>query len=576
MRAFLFLACAVAFGQPADLVLRNGKIVTMNADRPVVEALAVRGDRIAALGGNTDAAKWTGPGTKVIDLHGMLAIPGFIEGHGHFTGVGEFRLGLDLREARTWDEIVAQVARAAKQAKPGEWIVGRGWHQSKWARAPEPNVEGFPLHGSLDKVSPNNPVLLTHASGHAAFVNAKAMEAAGITRETPNPQGGEILKDQQGNPTGLLREQAEGLVSRVYRAPRSDLRKVIDLASDECLAKGITTFEDAGSPLATVDLFRSMAENHELRLRMWVMLRTSNQQLAPNLDRYRTIGAGGNYLTIRAIKRQMDGALGSRGAWLLEPYADQPDSRGLNTEDPADIRKTAELAIGHGYQLCIHAIGDRANREVLDIYEQVFREHPEKKDLRWRVEHAQHLSAADIPRFGKLGVVAAMQGIHCTSDGPYVILRLGPERAAEGAYVWQKLMQSGAVVGNGTDAPVEDVSPLACFYASVSRKLKDGSVFYPEQRMSREEALRSYTWSNAYAAFEEKLKGSLEPGKLADITVLSRDIMTIPEDQIVATDVVYTIVGGKVAYERSQGAGKSAIFRNGGRQVMVIERVPPQ
>jgi len=541
----------VAFGQPADLVLRNGKIVTMNADRPVVEALAVRGDRIAALGGNVDAAKWTGAGTKVIDLHGMLAIPGFIEGHGHFTGLGEFRLGLDLREARTWDEIVAQVARAAKQAKPGEWIVGRGWHQSKWAHAPEPNVEGFPLHGSLDKVSPNNPVLLTHASGHAAFVNAKAMEAAGITRETPNPQGGEILKDQQGNPTGLLREQAEGLVGRVYRAPRSDLRRMIDLASDECLAKGITTFEDAGSPLATVDVFRSMAENHELRLRMWVMLRASNQQLAPNLDGYRTIGAGGNYLTIRAIKRQMDGALGSRGAWLLEPYADQPDSRGLNTEDPADIRKTAELAIGHGYQLCIHAIGDRANREVLDIYEQVFHDHPDKKDLRWRVEHAQHLSAADIPRFGKLGVVAAMQGIHCTSDGPYVILRLGPERAAEGAYVWQKLMQSGAVVGNGTDAPVEDVSPLECFYASVSRKLKDGSVFYPAQRMSREEALRSYTWNNAYAAFEEKMKGSLEPGKLADITVLSRDIMTIPEDEIVATDVVYTIVGGKVAYERS-------------------------
>jgi len=246
----------------------------------------------------------------------------------------------------------------------------------------------------------------------------------------------------------------------------------------------------------------------------------------------------------------MDGALGSRGAWLLEPYADQPDSRGLNTEDPADIRKTAEMAIQHGYQLCIHAIGDRANREVLDIYEQVFREHPEQKDLRWRVEHAQHLSAADIPRFGKLGVVAAMQGIHCTSDGPYVILRLGPKRAEEGAYVWQKLMQSGAVVGNGTDAPVEDVSPLASFYASVSRKLKDGSVFYPEQRMSREEALRSYTWNNAYAAFEEKLKGSLEPGKLADITVLSRDIMTIPEDEIPATDVVYTIVGGKVAFQR--------------------------
>jgi predicted amidohydrolase YtcJ len=550
MRAFFFLACAAAFGQPADLVLRNGKIVTMNAAQPNAEAMAVRGDRIAALGGNTDAAKWTGPGTKVIDLHGMLAIPGFIEGHGHFTGLGEFRLGLDLREARTWDQIVAQVARAAKQAKAGEWIVGRGWHQSKWERPPEPNVEGFPLHGSLDQVSPNNPVLLTHASGHAAFVNAKAMEAAGITLKTADPKGGEILKDKQGNPTGLLREQAEGLVNRVYRAAPMDLRKVIGLAAGECLSKGITTFEDAGSPLATVDVFRSMAESHQLPLRMWVMLRTSNQQLEPNLDRYRAIGAGGNYLTIRAIKRQMDGALGSRGAWLLAPYTDQPDSSGLNTEDPADIRKTAALAIQHGYQLCVHAIGDRANRETLDIYEQAFREHPEKKDLRWRVEHAQHLSAADIPRFGKLGVIAAMQGIHCTSDGPYVILRLGPGRAEEGAYAWQKLMKSGAVVGNGTDAPVEDVSPLESFYASVSRKLKDGSVFYPGQRMSREEALRSYTWNNAYAAFEEKLKGSLEAGKLADITVLSRDILTVPEDQIAATDVVYTIVGGKVAFER--------------------------
>ena len=251
----------------------------------------------------------------------------------------------------------------------------------------------------------------------------------------------------------------------------------------------------------------------------------------------------------------MDGALGSRGAWLLAPYADKPDSTGLNVEDPADIQRAAEMAIQHGYQLCVHAIGDRANREVLDIYERVFREHPgtDSKALRWRIEHAQHLNAADIPRFGKLGVIAAMQGIHCTSDAPYVILRLGPQRAEEGAYVWQKLMKTGAVVGNGTDAPVEDVSPLACFYASVSRKLKDGSVFYPDQRMTRAEALRSYTWNNAYAAFEENLKGSLEPGKLADVTVLSRDIMTIPEDEIPATDVVYTIVGGKVMFDRGKG-----------------------
>jgi predicted amidohydrolase YtcJ len=280
------------------------------------------------------------------------------------------------------------------------------------------------------------------------------------------------------------------------------------------------------------------------------MLRASNTELAAKLPRYRIIGEGDNHLTVRAIKRMMDGALGSRGAWFLAPYADKPESSGLATEQPADIRRTAGLAIEHGFQLCVHAIGDRANRETLDIYEQAFRANPGKKDLRWRIEHAQHIDPADIPRFGKLGVVAAMQGIHCTSDAPYVLLRLGARRAAEGAYVWQKLMQSGAVVGNGTDAPVEDVSPIASFYATVSRRLKDGSVFYPDQRMSREEALRSYTRNNAWAGFEEDLKGSLETGKLADVTVLSRDIMTVPEEQIPSTEVVYTVVGGKVVYAR--------------------------
>ena len=565
MRPLYVFACigfaVSAFAQPADMVLRNGRIVTEWTAMPVAQAMAIRAGKVSAVGTDRQAQSWIGTKTTVIDLHGQLAIPGFIEGHGHFTSLGEYRQGLDLREARTWNDIVAEVARAAQRAKPGEWIVGRGWHQSKWTSPPNPNVEGFPLHASLDKVSPNNPVLLEHASGHAVFVNAKTMQAAGITRDTPNPHGGEILKDAAGNPTGLLRETAQGLANRAYgewrdrRTPEqqaADLRKTIDLATNECLSKGITSFEDAGSPMAVVDTLHRMADAHELRLRLWVMLRGSNQALEPNLDRYRMIGVGDNHLTVRAIKRYMDGALGSRGAWLLAPYTDKPDSSGLNVEDPADIQRAGEMAIRHGYQLCVHAIGDRANREVLDLYARVFREHPEKdsKTLRWRIEHAQHLSAADIPRFGQMGVIAAMQGIHCTSDAPYVLLRLGPKRAEEGAYVWQKLMKSGATVGNGTDTPVEDVSPIACFYASVSRKLKDGSVFYPDQRMSREEALRSYTWNNAYAAFEENLKGSLEPGKLADVTVLSRDIMTIPEDEIPATDVVYTIVGGKVMFQR--------------------------
>ena len=554
---------ATAFAQPADMVLRGGKIVTLEAGAPVVQAMAIRGGRIAALGGDGEAQGWIGPKTQVIDLRGMLAIPGFIEGHGHFTGVGTSRRILNLRDARSWDEVVALVARAAAGAKPGDWILGRGWHQSKWDRPPQPNVEGFPLHASLSRVSPNNPVLLTHASGHAGFANAKAMELAGITRDTPNPAGGEILKDARGNPTGLLREHAQGPVTAAYAKFQSrlssaertaDLRRTLEMAAEECLAKGVTTFEDAGSPLATVDLMKSMAGSGQLGLRLWVMLRASNAELAPNLDRYRMIGAGNGFLTVRAIKRQIDGALGTRGAWMLEPYSDAPNLSGLATEDPADIRKTAELAIAHGFQLCVHAIGDRANRETLDIFEQAFRAHPEKKDLRWRVEHAQHLSPADIPRFGKLGVIAAMQGIHCTSDAPFVPLRLGAKRAEEGAYVWQKLIRSGAVVGNGTDAPVEDVSPIASFYASVSRKLKDGSVFYPDQRMSREQALRSYTLNNAYAAFEDDVKGSLKPGKLADVTVLSRDIMTIPEDDIPKAEVVYTIVGGKVAYQNRSGA----------------------
>jgi len=553
-----FLIVAAAAAQPAELALVKGKIATMNAAQPIAQALAASGGRIIAIGSVADIQPLIGASTRVIDLHGQLAIPGFIEGHGHFTSLGEYRLGLDLREASTWNEIVQQVARAVRQARAGAWIVGRGWHQSKWITTPQPNVEGFPLHASLDAVSAGHPVLLEHASGHASFVNARAMELAGIARDTPNPKGGEILKDAAGNPTGLLRETAQEMVSRAleqWRAQRTaaeqaeDLRRAIDVATAECLAQGITTFEDAGSPPATIDAFRRMAGNHELRLRLWVMLREPNQKLEADLVRYRTIGAGGDFLTVRAIKRYMDGALGSRGAWLLAPYSDSPGSTGFNLEDPADIRRAAELAITHGYQLCVHAIGDRANRETLNLYQSVFREHPEQKNLRWRIEHAQHLDPVDIPRFGQLGVIAAMQGIHCTSDAPFVILRLGPKRAGEGAYVWQKLMRAGAIVGNGTDAPVEDVSPIACFYASVTRKSKDGSLFYPDQRMTREEALRSYTWNNAYAAFEENLKGSLELGKLADITVLSRDILTVPDDEVPGTRVVYTIVGGKVAFE---------------------------
>ena len=554
---FLFFGAHLAFGQ-ADLIVRNGKIVTLDPALPQAEALAIRGDAILAAGSNAQIQSYDGPKTRIIDLNGKLAIPGFIEGHGHFTGLGRSKMNLNLRNARNWNDIVSMVADAAKTAKPGEWILGRGWHQSKWDTLPAPSVQGFPVHDALSKVSPNNPVWLTHASGHASFANALALKLAEVGRNTPDPTGGTILKDASGNPTGLLLERAQSLLNPPYRSYESkrapaeleaEARKEIELATQECLSKGITSFQDAGSSFETIDLFRKLANEHQLGLRLWVMIRASNAELARNLDRYRIIGMGGNRLTVRAIKRQMDGALGPRGAWLLEPYSDLPASSGLNTESIADIRKAAELAIAHNFQLCIHAIGDRANREVLNLYEEIFKEHPAKRNLRWRIEHAQHLNAADIPRFHSLGVIASMQGIHCTSDAPYVLARLGPKRAEEGAYVWRKLMDAGAVVTNGTDAPVEDVDPLASFYASVTRKLTDGSVFFPKQRMTREEALRSYTLNNAYGAFEEDSKGSLKPGKLADITVLSKDILTIPENQILSTQVLYTIVGGQVAFQ---------------------------
>lgn len=546
--------------RPADLVLRGGKIVTVDDAKPEAQAIAALGDTIVAIGSNEDIQPYIGPRTKVIELGGALATPGFIDAHAHFTGVGEAAKNLKLQTASDWDDIVRMVGDAAKKAKPGEWILGRGWHQEKWSHPPSPNVEGFPLHEALSKVSPNNPVWLTHASGHAGFANAKAMQVAGVTKATPDPKGGKILTDANGNPTGLFNERAQSLIGdalardRARRTPaqvEADLREIIELAARESLAKGLTTVNDAGSPPSTIVTMEKVIDEHKLPLRVWMMLRETPDKLAVDMPKYRVVNYGDKRFSVRAIKRAIDGALGSRGAWMLEPYADLPSTSGMNTDSLEDVSKSAELAVINNYQVCVHAIGDRGNRETLNVYEETFKRHPnvDSKTLRWRIEHAQHLSAADIPRFGQLGVIASMQGIHATSDAPYVLARLGPKRAEEGAYVWQKLMKSGATIANGTDAPVEDIDPIPNFYASVSRKLKDGSVFYPDQRMSRMEALRSYTINAAYADFDEPIKGSLSVGKLADVTVFSKDIMTIPEDQISSAKILYTIVGGKIEYQ---------------------------
>jgi hypothetical protein len=543
-------ACAGPAGEAADLVLTHGKIVTVDDALPEAQALAVKDGRILAVGSDAEIESHVGRDTEVIDLQGQLAIPGLIDSHLHFMGVGEAQLQLNLMEVAGWDEIVDMVARAVAEAGPGTLIRGRGWHQEKWDRVPEPNVEGFPLHTSLSAVSPDNPVILVHASGHATFANARAMEMAGITATTPDPPGGEILRDAQGNPLGVFREEADALLNPAREAATpEDPRRVATLAAQELLAKGITTVHDAGVGFETVDLYRAMIDAGEMGVRLNVWLGASNEELRERIDQYRLIGYGDDHLTVRTIKRLADGALGSRGAWLLEPYADLSGHTGLNTTPMDVIEETARIAAEHGFQLAVHAIGDRANREVLDVFQRTFEAFPRITDWRWRNEHTQHLDPADIPRMGALGVIASMQAIHCTSDAPYVLQRLGPQRTAEGAYVWRKLMDGGAIIANGTDAPVEMVDPLPGFYALVTRRLKDGSTFHPDQVLSRAEALRAYTLNGAYAGFEEGVKGSLTPGKLADITVLSKDILTIPEDEIPSTEVSTTIVGGKVVYK---------------------------
>ncbi len=549
--AIAVVGCADPHVEPADLVLHNGKVVTVDDAVPNGQAVAVKDGRILAVGSNRAIRAHIGDDTEVIDLQGQLAIPGLIDSHVHFQSIGATRFQLDLMDVASWQEVVEMVAEAVAETEPGTLVQGRGWHQEKWERVPEPNVDGLPFHHTLSAVSPDHPVILRHASGHASFANARAMEMAGITADTPDPRGGQIVRDAQGNPIGAFRQTAQGLLGPAReRAVPPDPRRVVQLANEEVLSKGLTTVHDAGVGFGAVDLFKEMIDAGEIGVRLNVMLNASNQALEERLHEYRLIGYGDHQLTVRTIKRLIDGALGPHGAWFLEPYQDLPTSTGLNTTPVELIEETARIAAEHDFQLAVHAIGDRGNRETLDIFERTFAAYPDDTDRRWRIEHTQHLHPDDIPRFGAMGVIPSMQGIHCTSDAPYVLERLGEGRAEEGAYVWQSLMDNGAVIANGTDAPVERVDPIPSYYASVSRRLADGTVFFPEQRMSRMEALRSYTINGAYASFEEDIKGTLTPGKLADITVLSTDILTIPEEEILSAEVVYTIVGGKVLYRK--------------------------
>jgi predicted amidohydrolase YtcJ len=561
--SLLFSACSSPKKEEATLLIYGGPIYTVDTARSTVEAVATKGNRILFAGTLEEAEHYKGDQTKLIDLEGRTMTPGLIEGHGHFMGLGYNELNLDLMNTTSYQQIVDAVAEKVKTAAPGEWITGRGWHQSKWDSMPAETVKGFQTHDLLSAVSPDNPVYLRHASGHAGFANAKAMEIAGL-KLVPQEgidglevEGGEVIRDGLGRPTGVFNERAQSLITRHIpeSTPETDL-KAFELAVAACHRDGITGFHDAGIGRETIALYEKMKAEGKMGIRLYTMLTGWDPELLEEWYKKGPLVDPDHLLTIRSVKLNCDGALGSRGAWLLEPYSDRPGHFGHETLPMEFVRESALNGLQYGFQVCSHAIGDRANREILDRYEMAFTELPElTRDHRFRIEHAQHLHPEDIPRFAELGVIPAMQAIHLSSDRPWAIERLGEQRIKEGAYMWQTLLKSGIPVVNGTDVPVEPLNPIASFYASVSRKTLKGSPeggYEPEERMTREQALRSYTLDAAYGAFEEQIKGSITPGKLADFTIFSQDLMTVPEADLLNTEVVMTIFDGKVVFEQGK------------------------
>lgn len=542
----------------ADLVLTNGNVITVDDQNPSAQAVAAIGDRIVAVGSSADIAAYIGDATEVIDLGGQTAIPGFIEGHGHYTSFGGSLVILDFRYSKSFSEIVSQVAAAAKETPKGEWVIGRGWHQDKWETKEDVLIEGLPVHESLSAATPDHPAMLIHTSGHAVFVNQKAMTLVELNDDSVAPEGGEIVRDENGRATGMMRESAQDVFRQAFsghqgRRPagvaEDEIRRMVLLAGEASLRHGITSFQDLGTSFAEVDLLKIMADEGNLPVRLYMAFEEEAADMEERLAEYRMVGYGNNFLTVRAIgEKVLDGALGTHGGWLLEPYADLPRSSGLNVVSIEEIEASARLAMQHDYQLAIQGIGDRAYRELLNIYENEFARHPDKTDLRWRIEHAQVIHPDDVQRTVDLGVIPAVQGIFACSDGPWVVDRLGPERTLERGYIFNTLADAGAVPTNGTDPPVDEIDPIGSFYCSVTRILPDGTKFQPQEVYSRERAIYSYTMGNAIASFEEDIKGSLTPGKLADITILSQDLLNVPDDEIMNTEIVMTILGGKVRY----------------------------
>ncbi len=559
--SILVLACSKSADKEfATMLIHGGTIYTVDSTQTTAEAVAIKDNRILFVGNLEDAASFKNEQTEIIDLKGKTMTPGLIEGHGHFMGLGYNELNLDLLNTKSYQEIIDAVAERVSTLEPGEWIVGRGWHQSKWDSLPKEMVKGFQTHHRLSEVSPDNPVYLWHASGHAGFANSKAMEIAGLQAlakegiKTSYGEGGEIIVDRNDQPTGVFNERAQTLITK--HIPEKNINtdiKAFELAVKACHKNGITSFHDAGIPRETIELYEKMKQDGKMKTRIYAMLTGWDKNLLEEWYAKGIMVDTSHLFTIRSVKLNCDGALGSRGAWLLEPYSDRPDHYGHETLPMEFVKETALSGLKHGFQVCAHAIGDRANREILDRYEIAIATLPNKaNDHRFRIEHAQHLHPEDIPRFAQLQVIPAMQAIHMSSDRPWAIDRLGEKRIKEGAYMWQDLLKSGVPIINGTDVPVEPINPIASFYASVSRKTLKGmpeTGYEPEQKMTRAQALKSYTLDAAYGAFEEDIKGSISVGKLADFTIYNQDLMTVDERDILNTEVVMTIFGGEVVYE---------------------------
>jgi predicted amidohydrolase YtcJ len=531
---------------PADLVVTNGRIYTADGARPVVDAFAVRGGRIVFAGDRLGARALTGPNTQVVDLQGRTVIPGMTDAHAHVAGLGASLRNVDLTGTASYDEVIARVVERARTTPRGEWIVGRGWDQNDWGDT------RWPTHDALTRAVPDHPVYLERIDGHAGLVNALAFQRANVTRATPSPSGGEIIKDAQGNPAGVLVDNAQGLVERAIPAPtRAQVKDAIKAAIAEMHRWGMTGVHDAGASVLVAELYEELGRENALDIRLYAMLSDNAQAIEAALRRGPQSGLYNGMLWIRSIKLYQDGALGSRGAALLEPYSDQPATTGLLVSQPEHIKDVATRALRAGFQVNTHAIGDRGNRLVLDSYEAALKVVP-AADHRFRVEHAQIIHSDDIPRFAALGVIPSMQASHQTSDMYWAGVRLGETRL-RGAYAWRSLLDAGVIIPNGSDFPVEQVNPLISFKASVSRQDArnwPAGGWYPEQRMTRDEALKSMSLWPAYAAFQEAELGSLAPGKRADFVVLDQDIMRVADSQILDTRVLTTWVGGKKVYER--------------------------